>query len=145
MAKGTREEQAALGGKATLREITLSLSQPAGAEIHLLLVTPNDAKKPAPVFLGLNFNGNHALLADPQIAVAPDWKSRKGQTVEQSRGTDVDAWALDQSIARGYAVATFWNGDVVLDDKDAPEEMLRTFRAAATDPRRSSDTPTNSA
>ena len=77
-AKVTREDKAALGGKATLREITLSLSQPEGAEIHLLLVTPNDAKKPVPVFLGLNFNGNHALLADPQIFVPPDWKSHKG-------------------------------------------------------------------
>src|SRR5258708_17529024 len=99
MAKGTREEQAALGGKATLREITLSLAHPEGTEIHLLLVTPNDAKKPSPVFLGLNFNGNHALLADPQIFVPPGWKSRKGQTLEQSRGSDTDTSSLDQCIA----------------------------------------------
>src|SRR5258708_39554285 len=118
MAKGTREEQAALGGKATLREITLSLSHPEGSEIHLLLVTPNEAKKPAPVFLGLNFNGNHALLADPLIAVPTGWKPKKGETLEQSRGSDVDKWALDQSSARGYAVATYWNGERSTDDND---------------------------
>jgi len=141
-AKVTREDKAALGGKATLREITLSLSQPEGAEIHLLLVTPNDAKKPAPVFLGLNFNGNQALLADPQIAVSPHWKPHNGKTLEQTRGADVDTWALDQSIARGYAVATFWNGDVVVDDKDAAEEMLRKFRPSGSAERGRSDTAT---
>ena len=127
-AKVLREDKAALGGKATLREIVLSLSQPEGAEIHLLLVTPNDAKKASPVFLGLNFNGNHALLADPQIFVPATWKSHKGQTLEQSRGSELDTWAVDQTIARGYALATFWNSEVVPDDKDAAEAMLKKFR-----------------
>jgi len=54
----------------------------------------------------------------------------------------VDAWALDQSIARGYAVATFWNGDVVVDDKDAAEEMLRKFRASDSAERGPADTAT---
>ena len=127
VAKVTREDKAALGGKATLREITLSLDYPEGAEIHLLLVTPNDAKKPSPVFLGLNFNGNHTLLPDPQIFVPPTWKSRKGLSLEQTRGSDFDTWALDQSIARGYAVATFWNSEVVPDDKDAAPAKLQAF------------------
>jgi len=140
--KVTREDKVALGGKATLREITLTLARPESAEIHLLLVTPNGAKNPAPVFLGLNFNGNHALLADPLIAVPPHWKSMKGQTLEQSRGSEVDTWALDQSIARGYAVATFWNGDVVPDDKEAAEDMLRKLRPAGHDVRSPSDTAT---
>ncbi|MEI9895364.1 MAG: acetylxylan esterase [Chthoniobacter sp.] len=141
-AKVTREDKAALGGKATLREITLALSRPEGTEIHLLLVTPNEAKKPAPVFLGLNFSGNHALLADPQISAPPGWKSRKGETLEQSRGSEVDKWALDQSIARGYAVATFWNGEVVPDDKDAAEAMLQKFRSPGSAERGPSDTAT---
>ncbi|WP_131989841.1 glucuronyl esterase domain-containing protein [Chthoniobacter flavus] len=142
MAKVLREDKAALGGKATLREITLSLSQPEGTEIHLLLVTPNDAKKPSPVFLGLNFNGNHALLPDPQIFVPPTWKSHKGQTLEQSRGSEFDTWAVDQTIARGYALATFWNSEVVPDDKDAAEAMLKKFRPSGSAERGPSDTAT---
>ena len=141
-AKVTREDKAALGGKATLREITLSFSHPEGGEIHLLLVTPNDAKKPAPVFLGLNFNGNHALLADPLITVPPGWKPKKGETLEQSRGSEVDKWALDQSIARGYAVATFWNSEFVPDDKDAAEAMLQKLRPSGSAERGPSDTAT---
>jgi hypothetical protein len=141
-AKVTREDKAALGGKATLREITLSVAYPEGTEIHLLLVTPNDAKRPVPVFLGLNFNGNHALLADPQIFVPANWKSHKGQTVEQTRGSEVDTWALDQSIARGYAVATFWNSEVIPDDKDAAEAFLRKFRSSGAAERGPADTAT---
>lgn len=127
-AKVLRENKAALDGKATLREITLTLAGVDGGEIHLLLVTPNGAKKPSPVFLGLNFNGNHALLPDPQIFVPPTWKSKKGETLEQSRGSESDKWALDQSIARGYAVATFWNGELVPDDKEGAEVALTKLR-----------------
>jgi pimeloyl-ACP methyl ester carboxylesterase len=140
-AKIEREDKAALGGRATLRKITLTLSRPEGARIHLLLVVPNGRTKPAPVFLGLNIKGNQALLADPLIAVPPGWKE-KGETVEQSRGSEVDKWALDQFIARGYAVASFWNGDVVPDDKDAAEEMLRKWRPAGHEERGPSDTAT---
>jgi hypothetical protein len=74
-ARVMREDKAALGGKATLREIELSLAHPEGAQIHLLLVTPNEAKGPAPVFLGLNFDGNHALLP----ARARPWNKREAR------------------------------------------------------------------
>ncbi len=141
-AKVLREDTTALGGKATLREIELTLSQPEGGVIHLLLVTPNEGKKPAPVFLGLNFNGNHALLPDPQIYVPSTWKSRKGLALEQSRGSELDAWALDQSIARGYAVATFWNSELVPDDKEAAEAMLQKLRPGQSAERGPSDTAT---
>jgi hypothetical protein len=141
-AKVLREDKAALGGKATLREIELSLSQPEGGQIHILLVVPNDAKKASPVFLGLNFGGNQALLPDPQILVPATWKSRKGLTQEQSRGAEVDTWALDQSIARGYAVATIWNSELVPDDKDAAEAMLQKLRPSHSAERGPGDTAT---
>jgi hypothetical protein len=125
-----REDKAALGGKATLREITLAIDHPTGAKIHLLLVIPNLRKRPAPVFLGLNFHGNQALLADPLVRIPEGLKPKSGETLEQSRGTEIDTWALDQSIDRGYAVATFWNGEVVPDDKEAAEVALAKFRPA---------------
>jgi pimeloyl-ACP methyl ester carboxylesterase len=141
-AKVEREDRAALGGKATLREITLSLARPEGAKMHLLIVVPNQRTKPAPVFLGLNVNGNLALLPDPLIAVPPGWKSNKKLTVEESRGSEVDTWSIEQSIDRGYAVASFWNGDVVPDDKEAAEAVLRQMRAPGADERGPADTAT---
>ena len=141
-AKLVREDTAALGGKATLREITLKLAFPEGAQINLILITPNAAKKPAPVFLGLNFNGNLALLPNPQISVPPGWKSKKGETVEQVRGSEAEKWAIEATIDRGFAVASFWNGDVVPDDKEVAETMLRKFRSSGVEERGPSDTAT---
>ena len=129
-AKVEREDRAALGGKATLREITLSLARPEGARIHLLLITPNQRTRPAAVFLGLSFNGNQALVSDPAVRIPEGIKPKNGQTPDQTRSSEIDAWAVDQSIDRGYAVATFWNGDVVPDDKAAAEAVLAKLRPA---------------
>lgn len=137
-----REDKAAIGGKATLREITLSLEAPHGAGIHLLLVMPNDRPRPCAVFLGLNFGGNQALLADPLIRIPEGLKPKNGQTVQQTRGTEIDTWALDQAVARGYAVATFWNGDVVPDDKTAAEAVLAELRPASHTEREAGDCAT---
>ena len=125
-----REDKEALGGKATLREITLALAHPAGAKIHLLLVVPNVRPRPVGVFLGLNFRGNQALVADPLVRIPEGLKPKSSETVEHSRGTETDQWALDQSIERGYAVASFWNGDIVPDDREAAEAALAGFRPA---------------
>src|SRR5579883_1983240 len=58
-AKVLHEDRKAFGGKATLREIALTVGPDDAPKIHLLLVVPNERKRPAPVFVGLNFCGNH--------------------------------------------------------------------------------------
>ena len=128
-AKLLREDKAALGGKATLREYAANcgLAEP----VHLLVVIPNTGKKPFPCFLGMNFNGNYQLVDDPQVAL-PKW-ARARNAGEPSvpdpagRGREKETWAIEQSIDRGYAVATFYSGDVVPDDKDAAEQVLKGF------------------
>src|SRR5947208_1457377 len=79
-AKVERIDKNALGGKATLKEITITLQGIKGPKIHLLLVIPNKGKGPHPVFVGMNFCGNHAVLADPKITLNPNWMygNRKG-------------------------------------------------------------------
>jgi pimeloyl-ACP methyl ester carboxylesterase len=141
-AKLVREDKSAFGGKATLREITLALSFPEGANINLLLIVPNAAQQPAPVFLGLNFNGNLALLPDPRIGVPPGWKHNKGLTLEQARGSEVEKWSIEATIDRGYAVVTFWNGDVVPDEREAAEAVLRKLRPGNSEQRGPSDPAT---
>jgi hypothetical protein len=114
-AKVERIDPQALGGKATLKEITLSLGGPDIPKLHLLLIVPNHRSKPAPVFVGMNFHGNHALLADPKIALPTRTSNKK----TFARGSDVDVWAIEQTIDSGYAVATLFYGDAVLDDAKA--------------------------
>jgi hypothetical protein len=126
-AKVERVDSKALGGKATLKEITLTLASTdgiSGPKIHLLLVIPNKRNGPAPVFVGMNFCGNHAVLADPKIHLNTNWiyANQKGvkdnRATEASRGTQIDVWNIEDAIDRGYAVAAFYSGDV---DPDRPD------------------------
>jgi hypothetical protein len=120
-ARVEHEDPRAFAGKATLREIAISYG-PAGAPpIHLLLVVPNARKGPAPVFVGMNFCGNHALVDDPNIHLPSVWMYpepgvKNNRATEAGRGKQANVWALEQSIDRGYAVATFYNGDIDPDE-----------------------------
>ena len=67
VAKVDRVDQGALGGKATKKEITLSFGPEGTPPIHLLLYTPNGLKDRVPVFVGMNFYGNHTVINDPSV------------------------------------------------------------------------------
>lgn len=131
-AKLIREDKQALGGKGTLREFDVRCTSP-DARIHLMVVVPNARQKPAPCFLGLNFSGNYALLDDPQIQMPQGYVSDKyagapaNRAGEAGRGKQIETWAIAQSIDRGYAVASFYNGDVISDKADLAREQLKGF------------------
>jgi hypothetical protein len=122
------------GGKATKKQVTISLGDPDTPKIQLLLVIPNKRTSPAPAFVGLNFCGNHAVLDDPDIPLPKGWvpSSCKGcvdnHATDAGRGSQVDTWALEQSIDRGYAVALFYNGDVEADRPEAPGGVRAAYR-----------------
>jgi hypothetical protein len=120
------EDGRAFGGKATLKEIALTIGPAEAPPIHLLLVVPNERKGPAPVFVGMSFCGNHAIVTDPKILIPTTWMYpgpgvKANKATEEGRGKQIDVWALEQSIDRGYAVATFYNGDIDPDQKDRRE------------------------
>ncbi len=119
-----REDRNALGGKATIREATITFGPPELLPIHLMLVVPNNRQMPAPVILALNYFGNHTLVRDPAVCLSTNWMPERGEGVvnnhatEASRGTWVDIWRIEDLIDRGYALATFYNGDI---DPDRPD------------------------
>jgi len=123
-AKVRFEDPKFLDGKATLRDIALSIGNPSKGTVDLLLIVPNERKGPAPVFVGINFAGNHAALSDPRIALPASWlpPTRKGvkdnKASDEGRGSDLDKWNVDLAIERGYAVALFYNGDFDPDRAD---------------------------
>lgn len=127
-------------GKATKKEVTITLGAADAPQIHLLLVVPNERKAPAPVFLGLNFYGNHALVTDPSVALPSGWVPRgtpggtNSRATDAGRGAQVEVWAIEQSIDRGYAVAAFYNGDVEPDRPEAPEGIRAYFARQAGSP-----------
>ncbi len=126
-----------LGGKASLKEILITFGPAPAPSMHLVLVVPNQRKKPVPVFLGLNFNGNHTVLNDPSISLPTFWmpNSSPGCTnnraTDAGRGAEVGVWAIEQSIDRGYAVATFCYGDIDPDRPDAPDGVRAWFARGA--------------
>ncbi len=126
------EDPKAYEGKGTLREVEISLGEPECAKIRLLLVTPNERRTPAPVFVGLNFSGNHSLVGDPKVSIPTSWMypNRKGvkdnRATEEGRGDALDVWNIDLIIERGYAVATFYGGDIDPDRADK-REGIRPF------------------
>ncbi len=126
-----------LARKASLKEVEIAFGPAPAPRVRLLLVVPNQRKGPSPVFLGLNFNGNHAVLEDPSISLPTCWmpNSSPGCTnhhaTDAGRGAEVNVWAIEQSIDRGYAVATFCYGEVDPDRPDAPEGMRAWFARGA--------------
>jgi len=115
-----------LNGKATLKFVTISIPGSERPRIDLMVVSPN-AVRPAPVFLAMNFCGNHAISADPRIPLAQSWlgTSCKGCTnnhaADAARGTQASDWPIEEIIARGYALATFCNADVDSDRSDVSD------------------------
>src|SRR5207249_3748702 len=67
------KDEKALDGKATMSEVKITFEDPSLRQaIHVLLVVPNKVKKP-PVFVGMNFCGNHTLLDDERIHLPEGW------------------------------------------------------------------------
>ena len=126
--KVERVDPMALGGKATLKEVTISYGPATAPKIHLLVVIPNKRSGPAPVIVGLNFTGNHSVLADPKIALTGSWfRSTKGgdnKATEDGRGKAIANWSIEQSIDAGYAVATAYYGDISPDWNDTRNGVL---------------------
>jgi hypothetical protein len=97
---------------------------------------PNARTQPAPAFLGLNFCGNHAVLDDPGIPLPAGWMPKNcpgctnNRATDAGRGKDLDVWVIEQSVDRGYAVATFYNGDIEPDRPEAEEGVRARYRAA---------------
>jgi hypothetical protein len=116
----------ALGGKATRKEVRILFSpDPKGPKMDLLIYLPNEAKSPVPVFLGLNFQGNHAVHPDPAITIADTWMRNdpkggitKNKASEKTRGAEYSRWSVEKILARGFGVATAYYGDIDPDFDD---------------------------
>ena len=119
-------DKQALGGKAVRKQITIQFSgDKEGPKMDLLLYLPADADRPVPAFLGLNFQGNHSIHSDPGIKLSTSWmRDRPEQGVvghratEASRGGAADRWPVEMILARGYALATIYYGDIDPDYDD---------------------------
>lgn len=118
------EDRNTLNGLAVRRELTIRFGKDAPA-LHLLLYIPKTAGRRSPIFLGPNFLGNHTVHPDPGISLPEitfaenmDVALAEGHATDTSRGFHANRWPIERIIARGYAVATFYYGDLYPDRAD---------------------------
>jgi len=100
-------------------------------KLALLLYIPKTTADKKPVFLGLNFFGNHTIQEDPNILVTNSWvANNEGFNIANntatvaSRGVRQSRWPVDDILKRGYALATMYYGDIDPDFDDGFENGI---------------------
>lgn len=89
----------AMNGDATLKQVDIMIaSEGKSLVINLTMFVPNKVRKPVPAFLLINNRG--PVNTDP---------TRKEKS---------EFWPAEEVIARGYAIAAFYNADVDPDNFD---------------------------
>jgi hypothetical protein len=121
-------DRPALGGLARRSQMTIAVGPNGERTWHLLLYTPAAATGPVPVIVGLNFDGNQTVDADPGIHLNPVWvrdpalaKVRLAKELSRhilvtpdasTRGAAAGQWQLEKLLHRGYGLATLYAGEI---------------------------------
>ncbi len=130
----TSIDREALGGTAVRKEVTIWFTAGHnGPALHLLVYQPAQPPPPGgwPVFLGLNFFGNHSVHSDPGITLSRAWMAASEahrivnhRATEASRGTHAARWQIETVLARGFATVTAYYGDLCRDRPDGLTEAV---------------------
>ena len=127
--KVSSRDKIEIDGISAIREqvklIFYNTSRTDSQSVDLLIYLPEMAEKPVPVFIGLNFNGNHTITADTGVFVTTSWVRNNEQlgitqnrTNANLRGVSASRWALDMIISNGFGLATMYCGDIDPDYDD---------------------------
>lgn len=134
------EDPEALGGKAVRRQVAIFFCPPGNEDsdageagssaeqcllAYMLIYLPKNAAGPVPVFLMPNFDGNHAVNADPGIFLH-DVYDEKGNLIlnekdfppKKRRGGKASRWSVERILDAGFALATIYYQDIAPDDKN---------------------------
>ena len=126
------ETTPALNGLATRKQVRLVLENNGVARhIDVLMYLPANAPGHVPAFLGLNFQGNHTISADPAIRLPDTWVEPKpaagltnNRATDKMRGFEASLWQVEKIIARGYGVVTAYRGDIFPDHPNGLAESV---------------------
>ena len=118
----------ALGGKAIRKQVRVHFTGASSPGMDVLLYLPAGHKGRVPVFVSLNFGGNQILSADPDVRLTQSWVAGEGhRATETSRGSGASRWPIEQIVARGYAVATAYCGDIEPDYDGGISQSVRAL------------------
>jgi hypothetical protein len=95
----------------------------------------------SPMFLGLNFMGNHTITNDPQVSVTKSWVRNKrevgyvnNKASATSRGISAHRWPIRLLIESGFGVATAYYGDIDPDFDDGFKNGVHAIYPTLEDP-----------
>ncbi len=133
------QDNEALNGKAIRKEIICTMERDGKQHsFSLLLYTPKAVSK-APVFLGLNFYGNHTLSTETGISISKNWVPNKeaffienNKATETSRGVRAYRWPIEKIIDRGYGLANIYCGDLDPDFDDGLKNGIHSILGETT-------------
>lgn len=129
-----RKEVEVFNGSATLREVAIEVTRgERSAVINLALFLPLGGD-PAPVFLGLNFFGNHTIADCAALSLPMSWVRNSerfdaagNRAGEGGRGKRAHRWPVRRILERGYGLATVYAGDIDPDKDDSSDGVLALF------------------
>jgi hypothetical protein len=120
------EDTNALNGKAIRKEVAIYFTKEnEGPSMTVLLYLPKQAKRKVPVFVGLNFEGNHTIQKDNGITITESWKRLHPQVSVINRGEQELRWPVEDMINAGYGVATAWYQDLEPDNPEGWKSGIR--------------------
>ncbi|MGB0760354.1 MAG: acetylxylan esterase [Rubripirellula sp.] len=118
------EKTDAINGKAIRREVDVTMvTGSRSTTMRLLIYTPKSSSN-VPVFIGLNFQGNHTIDPAKDISITKNWIRNRGdvkdnKATEATRGTVAGGrWPIETIIDRGYGLVTIYYGDIDPDFDD---------------------------
>ena len=128
------KEGSALNGKAIMREVKMTFSgNDKQVSMNILMYLPISQSK-VPLFVGLNFKGNHSIIDDPEITLTNSWIANddkffitNNKVTEASRGLRHNRWPVETIIDRGYGLATIYYGDIDPDKNDFSDGVHTLF------------------
>ena len=108
--------------------------------VDVLIYTPSvaGAATPCPLFVGLNFMGNHTTTPEEEVLITESWvrnDSRIGyrdhKATEMSRGASAKRWPVEMIMRAGFGVATAYYGDIDPDFDDGFNNGVHELSAAS--------------
>ena len=131
----TTTNPSALQGKATMKIVAATFTRGSVThEMPILIFLPNAAVKPVSLFIGLNFNGNHTIVSDPDVPLPGNWVRNSpdagitdNRATERNRGSASSRWPIEMIVGSGFGVATIYNGDIDPDYDDFSNGVHRLF------------------
>ncbi|MGH9662649.1 MAG: NAD(P)-dependent oxidoreductase, partial [Bryobacteraceae bacterium] len=117
----------AFEGKALRKQVTIYFSADKnGPKQDMVVYLPANAAKPVPLLLCLNFAPNASTFDDPGIKLGERW-GRDRKKAPAQRGAGIGRMKIDDLLARGFAVAGIYYGDIDPDFLDGARLGVRSL------------------